>query len=165
MEELQLDGKGAAVRSHRTTLRSWSLVNSAALDASTVAPLHLAPKSLHDAAFQSQIFGRFRDAYLPGRRLRWPPLNTNLTELPSWMWLLSAMDVARGEPLLNEIALAFVLGHVGNWEGNNQYLQLGRRLQVRALRQLRTRISTGRHCQSDHTLAAVMILGMYEVST
>jgi Fungal specific transcription factor domain len=75
------------------------------------------------------------------------------------------MDAARGEPLLNEIVLALILGHVGQWEKNRQYLQSSSRLQAHALKLLKTRISNGRDCKSDHTLAAVMMFGMYEVST
>jgi len=59
VEEFHLDGNGAAVGSHRKGLRLWKLVNSAALNASTMTPLHLAPNSLHDTAFQSQVFSRF----------------------------------------------------------------------------------------------------------
>ena len=98
------------------------------------------------------------------RNSKWGALPTNLSDLPSWEWILPSVEEAQVEPLLNEIVSALVLGNVGKVATNETYLQTGQKYHCKALKRLKARMENRQACLSDSTLAAVMLFGIYEVS-
>jgi hypothetical protein len=86
----------------------------------------------------------------------------NASDIPTWVWLLNAMDYAPTDPMLNDIALALALGTLGQWTSTPSYIQASTSFHARALQTLRYRTATGDQCGSDGTLATVMLFGMYE---
>jgi hypothetical protein len=129
-----------------------------------IQPLPL-PLSMQSTVFQQQLVARFQSIYIPSRRhdAVWGELHSNILELPSWVWVVSTVQQAGSDTLLNDIVLALVIGNLGLWEGNDTNLRLSSMLHARAVRRLRARIKNKAESQSDTTLAAVMVFGIYEL--
>ena len=127
-------------------------------------PLPL-PLSIQSTVFQQQLVARFQQIYIPSRRHcpLWSDLNSNIHELPSWVWISHTVQKSGSDNLLNDIVLALVLGNLGLWENNTANLRLSSMLHARAVRRLRARIKNKAESQLDSTLAAVMVFGVYEL--
>ena len=123
------------------------------------------PQTMENTAVQQALISRYSSHYIPNHSADpiWGPLESNLTELPSWIWLLPTVQQAGSDALLNDIVLALILGNLGLWEDRDTDLRLSSLLHARAVRRLRSRIVNKTESQTDATLAAVMVFGIYEL--
>lgn len=142
------------------------MLNADHVRSATIASLNarLLPRALHGTALQLQLLQRFQEIYAPRRKAVGQPLDTDLSDLPSWEWLIPSLRVAHIDPVLNDVVLALVLGSIGQLDCNEEYLRMGASLHRRAFGLLKSRLLNADQRLSDYTLGAVAVFGVYEVS-
>ena len=146
-----------------STTKIYPVEKNAALCLHDLARLEVLPRSLHRTVTQSQLFGRYQAIYVPRRREVWRPLRTDISVLPSWMWLVTTLELSLTDSLLTDVLLALVLGNLGQWEGNESYFHISSTLHTRAIRQLKARLASRQQSLLDSTFVAIMVFGLYEL--
>lgn len=129
------------------------------------AALSILPQACNAAAFRYQMYGCYLEKYLPRPSKEWADLQTDLQILPCTSWLHTASSVSSANPILTDALLALSLAHIGQSENRVDFLDQSQASYVRAIHGLNKVLKQEGQILEDDTLATVMALSIYEMSS
>lgn len=127
--------------------------------------LYILPQTCNATAFRSQMYGCYLEEYLPRPSGKWPSLETDLQVLPCTSWLHTASSVPTTNPILINALTALSLSHLGRCDNRNDFLEQSQASYFQAVHGLNKTLQRQGHVLADDTLATVMALSIYEMSS
>lgn len=161
----RFEDPGAKTRgvSNNRAIKSLQLVSSGQ-ETEARGHLRVLSASCQRSAFRAQIDGLFFQQYLPHESGTWLRLETDLAVLPETTWLNVAACSPTTGSLLRDALAALTLNHVARSQRRPDFLQQSRTLYVKTIQGINKALVETDHSLDDQTLAAVMVLTIYEAS-
>ncbi|KAK5053716.1 hypothetical protein LTR84_001677 [Exophiala bonariae] len=127
--------------------------------------LSILPQACNATAFRHQMYGCYLEEYLPRSSGKWPDLQTDLQILPCTSWLHTANAVPSTNLMLTDALMALSLSHLGQSEHKIEFLEQSQTSYFRAVHGLNKAFEREERVLEDDTLATVMALSIYEMSS